>query len=48
MTLAVRDVFGLYKAIKRESGLHREVLAFSISHDYISVRIYAGEGVVHK
>ncbi len=40
MTLAVRGVVELYKAIQRENELHRQILAFSLSHDHKSVRIY--------
>ena len=40
MTVAVRGVVELYKAVKREKELHREILAFSISHDHSMVRIY--------
>ena len=40
MTVAVRGMVELYKAVKREKELHREILAFSISHDHSSVRIY--------
>ena len=40
MTIAVRGVIELYKAVKREKELHREILAFSISHDHRAVRIY--------
>lgn len=40
MAVAVRSVIELYKAVKREKELHREILAFSISHDHSSVRIY--------
>lgn len=40
MTVAVRGVVELYKAVKREKELHREILAFSISHDHSTVRIY--------
>lgn len=40
MTVAVRGVVELYRAVKREKELHREILAFSISHDNSSVRIY--------
>ncbi|KAF2207942.1 hypothetical protein CERZMDRAFT_118922 [Cercospora zeae-maydis SCOH1-5] len=38
--IAVRAVVELFRAVKREKELHREILAFSISHDYRSVRIY--------
>ena len=40
MTIAVRSVVELYRAVKREKELNREILAFSISHDHRSVRIY--------
>jgi hypothetical protein len=46
MTLAVRGVVELYKAIKREKELHREILAFSISHDHHEVRIYGHYPVI--
>lgn len=40
MTLAVRAVVELLKIVKREKELHREILAFSVSHDHETVRIY--------
>ncbi|CAM5999411.1 unnamed protein product [Sphagnum balticum] len=40
MTLAVRGVVELFKIVKREKELHGEILAFSISHDHRTVRIY--------
>ena len=40
MTIAVRAVVELFKLVKREKELHQEILAFSISHDHSSVRIY--------
>jgi len=40
MTLAVRGVVGLFTLVKREKELHRKILAFSISHDHQTVRIY--------
>ena len=46
MTLAVRGVVELYRAVKREKELHREILAFSISHDHRSVRIYGHYPVI--
>ncbi|TKA64766.1 hypothetical protein B0A55_13033, partial [Friedmanniomyces simplex] len=38
--IAVRAVVELFRAVKREKELHREILAFSVSHDHRSVRIY--------
>ena len=40
MTLAVRAVVELHGLANRMEELHREVLAFSISHDHETVRIY--------
>ena len=40
MTLAVRAIVELFRLVGREMELHREILAFSISHDHRSVRIY--------
>jgi len=39
MTLAVRGTVELFRLVKREKELHREILAFSISHDHETVRI---------
>lgn len=46
MTLAVRGVVELYRAVKREEELHREILAFSISHDHTAVRVYGHYAVI--
>lgn len=40
MTIAARAVVELFRAVKREKELHREILAFSVSHDHRSVKIY--------
>jgi hypothetical protein len=40
MTMAVRGIVELFRLVKREKELHREILAFSISHDHQTVRIY--------
>lgn len=40
MTLAVRGVVTLFTLAKRQQELHRTILAFSVSHDHRSVRIY--------
>ena len=45
-TVAVRAIVELYKSVKREEELHREILAFSISHDNESVRIYGHYPVI--
>ncbi|KAK5160042.1 hypothetical protein LTS14_002148 [Recurvomyces mirabilis] len=38
--IAARAVVELFRVVKREKELHREILAFSISHDHSTVRIY--------
>lgn len=39
-SVAVKGIVELYKALSRQNELHREILAFSISHDQETVRIY--------
>jgi hypothetical protein len=46
MTLAVRAIVELFRLVGREMELHREILAFSISHDHTSVRIYGHYPVI--
>ncbi|KAL2261299.1 hypothetical protein VTK26DRAFT_4441 [Humicola hyalothermophila] len=46
MTLAVRGVVELFRTVKREDEVNREILAFSISHDHQSVRIYGHYPVI--
>ncbi|KID59206.1 uncharacterized protein G6M90_00g067190 [Metarhizium brunneum] len=40
MTLAARGIVELFRLVNREEELHRQILSFSISHDYCSVRLY--------
>ncbi len=40
MTMAVRGIVELFRLVKREKELHREILAFSLSHDHRTVRVY--------
>jgi len=46
MTLAVRAIVELFRALKREGEVHRQILAFSISHDHRTVRIYGHYPVI--
>ncbi|PGH09641.1 hypothetical protein AJ80_07670 [Polytolypa hystricis UAMH7299] len=48
MTLAVRAVVELFKLVEREKEINREILAFSVSHDYSSVRIYGHYAVIES
>lgn len=46
MTLALRGTVELSRLVKREKELHREILAFSISHDHETIRIYGHYPVI--
>ena len=46
MTVAVRSVVELFKAVKREKELNQEILAFSISHNHHVVKIYGHYAVI--
>lgn len=47
MTVAVRGIVELFKLVKRENELHRKILAFSISYDNKTVRIYGHYAMIH-
>lgn len=47
MTLAVRGVVDLFRKVKREKELHREILAWSISHDETTANIYGHYAVIN-
>lgn len=46
ITLAVRAVVELFRLVKREKELDREILAFSITHDHSNVHIYGHYPVI--
>lgn len=46
MTLAVRSIVELFRLVKREKDVHRQILAFAISHSDRSVRIYGHYAVI--
>lgn len=46
MTVAVRGIVELFRFVKREDEVNRQILAFSISHDARSVAIYGHYPVV--
>ncbi|KND86127.1 hypothetical protein TOPH_09249 [Tolypocladium ophioglossoides CBS 100239] len=48
MTLAVRGIVELFRAVKREDEVNRKILAFSVSHNHRSVRIYGHYPVITK
>ncbi|KAF2218074.1 hypothetical protein CERZMDRAFT_31087 [Cercospora zeae-maydis SCOH1-5] len=48
MTIAVRAVVELYRAVGRAHELNREILGFSISHDNETVRLYGHYAEIHQ
>jgi len=46
MTLAVRAIVELFRLVKREQEVNREILAFSVSHDDQYVRLYGHYAVI--
>ncbi|KAL8684082.1 MAG: hypothetical protein Q9224_006632, partial [Gallowayella concinna] len=46
MTLALRGIVELFRLVHRAAELHRKILAYSISHDYRTVRIYGHYPVI--
>ncbi|KAM5347012.1 hypothetical protein ACJ41O_010017 [Fusarium nematophilum] len=48
MTIAVRGVAELFRLVKREDEVNRQILGFSISHDDKAVRIYGHYPVFEK
>lgn len=46
MSVALRALVILFRYVKREKELDREILTFSISHDHRSVRIYGHYPVI--
>ncbi|KAI0098866.1 hypothetical protein GGR51DRAFT_576740 [Nemania sp. FL0031] len=47
MTMATRAIVELFRLVKRENEVHKQVLSFSVSHDSRSVRIYGYYPVVN-
>ncbi len=48
ITFVVREIVELYKTIKRKKELYREILVFSISHNYRIVRIYNHYAIIEE
>ncbi|PFH59082.1 hypothetical protein XA68_12822 [Ophiocordyceps unilateralis] len=46
MTLAARAIAELFRGLGRQDEIHRQILAFSVSHDHSSVRIYGHYPVI--
>jgi hypothetical protein len=47
ITMAVRGIIELFRLVKCEKELYREILAFSVSHDHRTVRIYGYYPVIN-
>jgi hypothetical protein len=47
MTMALRGIVELFRLVKRETEIHQEILAFSVSHDHSSVRIYGHYPIIN-
>ncbi|RWA07429.1 hypothetical protein EKO27_g7681 [Xylaria grammica] len=48
MTLAARGIVELFRLVKRENEVNRQILSFSVSHDHRSVRIYGYYPVIDE
>ncbi|KAF2452528.1 hypothetical protein BDY21DRAFT_157141 [Lineolata rhizophorae] len=48
MTLAGRAIVEIFKLVKRQKEIDREILAFSVSHDHQNVRIFGHYPVITK
>ncbi|KAI0855415.1 hypothetical protein F4860DRAFT_521591 [Xylaria cubensis] len=48
MTLAVRAVAELFRAMKREDEVNRQILGFSVSHNHEAVQIYGHYPVIDE
>ena len=48
MSVALRALVVLFRSVKREKELNREMLVFSVSHDHRSVRIYGHYPVIEE
>ncbi|KAB5536091.1 hypothetical protein GE09DRAFT_1249611 [Coniochaeta sp. 2T2.1] len=48
MTLAAQAIVKLFRLVKREDEVNRQILASSISHDHQSVRIYGHYPVINE
>jgi hypothetical protein len=48
ITLAMRGIVELFRLVKREKELYREILAFLISHDHGAVRIYGHYSIIDR
>lgn len=48
MTLAARGVVELFRLVNRVNEVNQQILAFSVSHDHCSVRIYGYYPVINE
>jgi hypothetical protein len=48
MTMAIRGIVELFRLVKHEKELHRKILAFLISYNHKTVRIYDYYPVINR
>ncbi|PQE16993.1 phosphatidylserine decarboxylase protein [Rutstroemia sp. NJR-2017a BBW] len=48
MTVALRGIVELFRLVKREHEVHRQILAFSVSHNESFVGLYGHYPIIHK
>jgi hypothetical protein len=48
ITIAVRGIVELFRLVKREKELYREILAFLISYNHSTARIYGHYALINK
>jgi hypothetical protein len=48
MTIALRGIVELFRLVKRKKELHQEILAFSISHNHSTARIYGHYALIDR
>ena len=46
--LAIRGIIKLFKLVKRENELYREILTFLISYNYRTVRLYSYYPIINR
>lgn len=47
-SMAVNAIFQLFRTVSRQKELDKEILAFSVSHNYTVVKIYSHFPLVHS
>jgi hypothetical protein len=48
ITLAIKSIIKLFKIVKHKKKLHQKILAFLVSHDHRTIRIYKHYPVINE